>query len=583
MKSNGLKLKIIALSVLFITLPVLLMGVLSYNTTYNILLDTTIENTQQLANQLAQNIELSFTEIERFITIGKNSNTIRFLLSRTVDERTKYSFELISMFDLYRDTYRYSSSIKDIKIIGNNRERCFSERQGIFTISDARHAYYMDLFAGVKSTVPKCVIHLPQAEQDEKLSILVGMPIYQIATNDVLGVVVLELDAKPFTNFTQSAKIGGSGYFVIADHDRTFFDDQGIRSGGDLSEAELETIDQNGSGFFLRGTRKGKELVLYNSIDAYNWKVVGRVYVDDIMSEAAIIRSSSFSIAIACLIIAAILNGLVIRWLFVPLDKLKTKMRIAAGGNLNVELSHHTNDEIAQLNLMFNTMMMQIRDLMQKNREEQEELNKAELRVLQAQINPHFLYNTLDTIIWLIYGKENEKAIEMVDALSRFFRISLSDGKDFISVSQELAHVSSYLMIQKNRNGDSYAYEIDVCEEMLDQIIMKLMIQPLAENAFYHGLKPKGGGKITIRGWMEGEDILFSVEDNGVGMEHAKCERLKACLKGGNTDALQEIGYGLYNVQKRVRLYYSGRCGLSIESKAGEGTTVTLRIRGEKR
>ena len=258
-------------------------------------------------------------------------------------------------------------------------------------------------------------------------------------------------------------------------------------------------------------------------------------------------------------------------------------MHIAAQGNLNVQLSHRTNDEIAQLNLMFNTMMTQIRDLMQKNKEEQEELKKTELRVLQAQINPHFLYNTLDTIIWLIYGKDDEKAIEMVDALSQFFRTSLSDGKDFIPVSTELMHVSSYLMIQKNRNGSQYEYEIDVCPEMMNQIIMKLMIQPLAENAFYHGLKPKGGGKIWISGRMENDDILFCVKDNGAGMEEEKLRTLKACLSSGDNAALCEIGYGLYNVQQRASLYCGEGYGLEIESSLEKGTEVRLRIRGEAR
>ena len=171
MKNNGLKLKIIALSVLCIILPVLLVGVLSYNTTYDILLDTTIENARQLSDQLAQNIELSFTEIERFISISKNTSTIRFLLSQSIDERTQYSFQMINIFDLYRDTYRFSSSIHDIKSIGNNKNRCFSERQGVFTIEDQEYDRYMQLFAQLNSDIPKCVIHLPE---NGKMSILVG-------------------------------------------------------------------------------------------------------------------------------------------------------------------------------------------------------------------------------------------------------------------------------------------------------------------------------------------------------------------------------------------------------------------------
>jgi two-component system sensor histidine kinase YesM len=220
-----------------------------------------------------------------------------------------------------------------------------------------------------------------------------------------------------------------------------------------------------------------------------------------------------------------------------------------------------------------------VRELLDAKIKEQENLKKAELRALQAQINPHFLYNTLDTIIWMAEANRPAQVVELVRALSRFFRITLSKGKDWITVGEEIEHISSYLTIQKIRYRDILDYVIDVDPEVLDATMLKLTLQPLVENALYHGIKNKrSGGVITVRGrrWDDGH-LLVEVSDNGIGMTAEKVAQLRAALANEGL-AARESGFGLCNVHQRVKLYYGKQYGLTVESEYGQGTRVLLDI-----
>jgi two-component system sensor histidine kinase YesM len=238
-------------------------------------------------------------------------------------------------------------------------------------------------------------------------------------------------------------------------------------------------------------------------------------------------------------------------------------------------------DEITELGLSFNSMVGKIRELLDAKVKEQENLKKAELRALQAQVNPHFLYNTLDTIIWMAEANRTAQVVDLVRALSRFFRTTLSKGKDWITVREEIDHVASYLAIQKMRYRDILDYAIDMPDDVYDGRMLKLTLQPLVENALYHGIKNKrSGGSITVRGRaLAGGRLLLEVEDNGIGITREKLALLRAQLDGGlGAATASEIGYGLNNVNQRIKLYYGQEYGLAIESEHLHGTRVSLLI-----
>jgi two-component system sensor histidine kinase YesM len=268
------------------------------------------------------------------------------------------------------------------------------------------------------------------------------------------------------------------------------------------------------------------------------------------------------------------------RSIYAPIKKLHNVTTTLTKNDLQALVTSNNVDEITELGLSFNIMIGKIKDLLDAKVKEQEYLKKAELRALQAQINPHFLYNTLDTIIWMAEAKQTDRVIEIVSALSSFFRISLSKGRDWITIGEEIERTRSYLTIQKMRYRDIMDFTIEVDERTLNNTILKLILQPLVENALYHGIKNKrSGGTITVRAIQKSEnEILLEVEDDGIGFTSEKLSQVQAELENDSSDIRLDAGFGIDNVNKRIKLYYGKQYGLSIRSEFRKGTCVTLLI-----
>lgn len=263
-----------------------------------------------------------------------------------------------------------------------------------------------------------------------------------------------------------------------------------------------------------------------------------------------------------------------------PINSLRQTAEQLGMGNLEVRARMYDLEEINVLARTFNTMSDKIAELMEKTKQEQKNLWEAELKLHQAQINPHFLYNTLDSIVWLAEGGNKRQVVEMTTDLSDFFRTVLSGGNDYITVAEEKSHINSYLKIQKIRYEDILDYSICIAPDIEDQVILKMTLQPIVENALYHGIKNKrGGGKITIRGYGDGEDIVFEVEDNGIGMDESTLGELRKKLKGEKSRLdTGKGGFGLNNVAQRIRMYYGEPSDIVITSEKNEGTCVRVRL-----
>jgi two-component system sensor histidine kinase YesM len=295
---------------------------------------------------------------------------------------------------------------------------------------------------------------------------------------------------------------------------------------------------------------------------------------------------TSFAFGGVGMLIAAILFSIVATWwitksIYVPIKKLHDVTTTIARQDLEMLVTTDNTDEIAELGMSFNIMVGKIKELLDAKIKEHENLKKAELRALQAQINPHFLYNTLDAIIWMAEAKKIEQVVELVRVLSRFFRITLSKGKDWITVREEIEHVESYLAIQKVRYRDILDYRIDVPDNLRDGGILKLTLQPLVENALYHGIKNKrNGGTIIVRAQQFDDDLLqIQIEDNGIGMTPERLTQIRALLDGDAGDeVISESGYGVNNVNQRIKLYYGKAYGLTIESEYTRGVCVSVLI-----
>lgn len=258
-----------------------------------------------------------------------------------------------------------------------------------------------------------------------------------------------------------------------------------------------------------------------------------------------------------------------------PFKELSQVTDEIAKGNLSVRANVNTGVEATALSNSMNTMIDKINELLEQVTIEQTRLRKAEFELLQAQINPHFLYNTLDAIIWLAEAGEQKRVVGMVRNLSDFFRTSLNQGKDINSIKEEMLHVKSYLEIQHVRYQDILSYDIEVPESLYIYSIPKITIQPLVENALYHGIKNKRGmGHISIRGQAGEKDFTITVTDDGIGIDETRLRQVQSGIQ--NKVLTGKDFYGLYNVCERIRLNFGEEYGIFIESVYGEGTGVRV-------
>lgn len=392
-------------------------------------------------------------------------------------------------------------------------------------------------------------------------------------TGEVLGVILLDIRHDIIQSSINGVTIGGKGFvFVMDQEDNIVYTPvNGIvyRVNPKWVKAmEPMSVQIQGGSYQIRS-----ELSPYTG-----WRTVGVFSMDEVMSSVNTIVYILFTCVIISLVLVVIVSFKFSRTLTNPIFKLKRLMKQAESGDLTVRFNFQHNDEIGELGQSFNHMIARIDQLIQMVYVEQENKRTAEMKSLQEQIKPHFLYNTLDTISWMARDYDAEDIVRLVDALTNMFRIGLSHGKDIITVKEEITHVSNYLYIQKIRYKDKLNYVIHVDESLYAVEVPKLILQPLVENAIYHGVKAKrGGGTITITGVPEGENLVFTVQDDGAGMLQEKVEELNRRMS--ERSVLDEKkSFGLFYIRERIQLCYGKGYGVHVESTLGEGTRVTITL-----
>lgn len=259
-----------------------------------------------------------------------------------------------------------------------------------------------------------------------------------------------------------------------------------------------------------------------------------------------------------------------------PIKKLDDSVKDLEYGKLDLNIFIGGSYEIQHLGKTITSVVLQMHQLMDEIVKEQEKKRKSEFDSLQAQINPHFLYNTLDSIVWMVESEQYQEAISMVTALANLFRISLSKGKNIITIREEMEHAQNYLYIQKIRYKNRFQIKIDISPEIIECSTIKLIVQPLLENAIYHGVEfMDGDGEITIKGYLKNNDIYIDVSDNGLGMPE---ESVDFILVDDTRIHKRGSGIGLSNVHQRIQLYFGKEYGLEIDSVLDEGTTIHIHL-----
>ena len=384
--------------------------------------------------------------------------------------------------------------------------------------------------------------------------------------------VSLDLSFSSISSYINNVSIGQRGYCFLMDGDGNivYHPQQQLLYSG-LKSEDTARLAKMADGAYADDT------VIYSltSVESSNWRVVGVSYVDELVNRNVLeMIQLSLLLAVIILLTALLTSWLLSRLLGRPLRALASAMESFEADADHFE--YHPvggTREVQELSCSFGHMVMRIQQLMTTVRQEEVNLRKTELKALQAQINPHFLYNTLDSIAWMCEQGRNSDAVKMVHALARLFRISISKGHELIPIAKEIEHAESYLQIQKYRYKNRFTYSFHVDPDCLKYLCNKITLQPIIENAINHGLDLLvDEGCIDVYVCQDGDDIVLRVQDNGVGMSQKQIESI---MQHGPKD---RTGIGIRNVNDRLQIYFGKEYGLHITSKLDVGTCVEIRM-----
>ena len=393
------------------------------------------------------------------------------------------------------------------------------------------------------------------------------------------GVVFLDLNYSAISELCAQSSMGDKGYVFILDQDGNIvYHPRQQQLYNELQTENISLVMNAGSDIVTVGKGDDEKIYALSHSEITGWTIVGCMNMSELLRNSRQTRSIYVLVALGLIIVALLISSVIARNITMPIQKLRDSMKSVQKGNFDIEdIEVLTDNEIGSLTRSFNVMTHRIRELMEQNIQEQEQKRKIELKALQSQINPHFLYNTLDSIIWMAEGKKNEEVVVMTASLARLLRQSISNEDELVTIGKEVEYVRSYLTIQKMRYKDKLEFEIEVEPCIAHVPIIRLVLQPIVENAIYHGLKYKDSkGLLKVHGYMKGENVVIDIIDDGVGMDE---ETLKHIYDKHKVN-YRSNGVGVYNVQQRLVLYYGKDYGIIYHSEKGKGTTASVVIPG---
>ena len=391
------------------------------------------------------------------------------------------------------------------------------------------------------------------------------------------GVVFIDLNYSAISELCDQNSIGSKGYVFLLDQDgNVVYHPQQQQLYNELQTENIDLVMNTDKETLMDGSGDNARIYTISRSEKTGWTVVGCTNVAELLKDSKKARSIYVLVAAILVVVALVLSNFIARNITRPLQQLRDSMaRVQEGDFGAAEVEVTSRNEVGSLTRSFNVMTSRIQELMKQNIYEQQQKRKSELKALQSQINPHFLYNTLDSIIWMAEGKKNEEVVVMTASLARLLRQSISNEEEQVPIGQEVEYARSYLTIQKMRYKDKLEFQIQVDAQIMRVPIIKLVLQPLIENAIYHGLKYKEGkGLLIVRGYREGENAVLQIKDNGAGMDEQTLSHIFEKHKVN----YRSNGVGVYNVQKRLQLYYGMDYGITYSSKQGEGTTASIVI-----
>lgn len=573
-------------SVIFATVAVLVLSAVvivtgvSMRFTNTSIFENSSEYTHTIIQQMNQNIDSYIDYMENIAyLISSNEDVQDYLFDDEIDNEGRY--RILNQFQTILDS---RSDIRNVGIIS---------KSGRMLINDGSKSVNQDLDLNTQEWYTNAlkspngpiltsshVQHIISGERPWVITLSRGIR-DRSGSGEKEGIFFIDLNYSAISGLCDQSTVGTKGYaFILDAKGNIVYHPQQQQLYNELQTENISLIMDTDEDTVLTGTGNDGKLYSISRSEKTGWTVVDCTNVRELLSKSRQAQSVYVLTAIVLVAIALFFSRFMARSITLPIQKLRDSMKKVQEGDFSVsDVVVDSKNEIGSLTKSFDVMTHKIQELMEQNVHEQEEKRKSELKALQSQINPHFLYNTLDSIIWMAEGKKNEEVVLMTASLARLLRQSISNEDEVVPIANEVEYARGYLTIQKMRYKDKLEFQIDVDPSILHIPLIKLVLQPIIENAIYHGLKYKESkGLLIVKGFMKDGNAVLQIIDDGVGMD----EETLAHIYDRHKVNYHSNGVGVYNVQKRLKLYYGEDYGITYESEKGKGTTATITIPGRQ-
>ena len=574
-----------AVSILVLS-AVLAVTVVSLRYTNSSIYENSVMYTQTIIGQLNQNIDSYISYMDNIASLVAGSgDAYKYLYSESgIDALSlkEYNQCRQRLTEQFKTILNGRSDIRNIGIVRRENESSSLFNNGMSTRNqnlklDTQH-WYADAVGKYDhyNLTSSHVQNVISGERPWVITLSRGIRNYT-GEGDSDGVVFIDLNYSAISELCTQNSVGTKGYVFILDQDGNIvYHPQQQQLYNELQTENISLIMNAKTDVVTAGKGDDEKIYALSHSETTGWTIVGCMNMSELLKNSRKARSIYVLVALGLIAVALVISSEIARNITFPIQKLRDSMKRVQKGDFSAaEIEVYSDNEIGSLTRSFNVMTHKIQDLMAQNIQEQEQKRKIELKALQSQINPHFLYNTLDSIIWMAEGKKNEEVVLMTASLARLLRQSISIENELVTIGQEVEYVRSYLTIQKMRYKDKLEFEINVDPRITHAQIIRLVLQPIVENAIYHGLKYKESkGMLKVHGYELGERIIIDITDDGVGMDE---ETLKHIYDKHKVN-YHSNGVGVYNVQQRLVLYYGKEYGIIYHSEKGKGTTATVVI-----
>ena len=574
-----------AVSILVLS-AVLAVTVVSLRYTNSSIYENSVMYTQTIIGQLNQNIDSYISYMDNIASLVAGSgDAYKYLYSESgIDALSlkEYNQCRQRLTEQFKTILKGRSDIRNIGIVRRENESSSLFNNGMSTRNqnlklDTQH-WYADAVGKYDhyNLTSSHVQNVISGERPWVITLSRGIRNYT-GEGDSDGVVFIDLNYSAISELCTQNSVGTKGYVFILDQDGNIvYHPQQQQLYNELQTENISLIMNAKTDVVTAGKGDDEKIYALSHSETTGWTIVGCMNMSELLKNSRKARSIYVLVALGLIAVALVISSEIARNITFPIQKLRDSMKRVQKGDFSAaEIEVYSDNEIGSLTRSFNVMTHKIQDLMAQNIQEQEQKRKIELKALQSQINPHFLYNTLDSIIWMAEGKKNEEVVLMTASLARLLRQSISIENELVTIGQEVEYVRSYLTIQKMRYKDKLEFEINVDPRITHAQIIRLVLQPIVENAIYHGLKYKESkGMLKVHGYELGERIIIDITDDGVGMDE---ETLKHIYDKHKVN-YHSNGVGVYNVQQRLVIYYGKEYGIIYHSEKGKGTTATVVI-----